>query len=1124
MLKTFPLFLTADIFRTLLLPAAFTLLLAPLAARAENIAPQWVRLGAYNRQNTPPTGQFVDTPPAGLAVDGSGNITVAGTTFNFLNLTHDFHTARYAGSDGAVLWERSYNGSGNAGDVSKAMALDASGNVFVTGSSVGSRGFADLYTAKYAAADGALLWEKRDSGASAGDSLPKALAVDPAGNVIVTGSVKGPGNNSDFYTAKYAAADGALLWQRSYTGLGNGEDDPVAVAVDTLGNVVVTGYSADPTSISPDGQTSDFYTAKYAGANGALIWERRFSGTYLSSSGIVNGSDVPAAMALAPNGDVVVTGSTTTAQARGPDFYTARYAAANGALLWERYYDGPQDPTFLISNDFPFAVAVDSGGNVVVTGTTNPGSSAGSIVTLKYAASNGAPVWQRLVAATVGNGIGGSAFRSLIFDASDNVILTGTILTGFLGDFYTAKYAAGNGAVLLEKRYNPLASVNEEASKIASTPDGGLIVFGRTGDNNDNNLTTVKYLPTATTEPPVLTSPATGSAFANTIAITYALPDAATNGSVKLTFAGATTTVLTLANTQSTYGLHSLSLPSANLNALGYVTALSGPAALADGIYTVTLSYRDTLGDPVASTTNLNVRIDRVAPALTAVTIASNGSNPAYAKVNGVITVTFTANEAIQAPTATIQGSAATITNVGGNTWQATRTVPGGVAQETTTFAISIKDLAGNVLAAVTATTDGSSVTVDRVAPTLTLLGANPQTVEGGAVYVDPGATASDATAGNLNGAIQVTGALNMNVVGTYLRTYAVADFAGNTAAKIRTVRVVDTTPAVITILGDNPVTVEAGLAYHDAGATAQDAVAGNLTASIQTVNLVNTNVVGDYQFKYTVSDGLRSTTAIRTVKVRDTVAPVITILGNNPATVEAGTIYNDGGATASDTFKGNLTAAIQTASNVNANVIGGYAVSYTVSDGVNTASVTRTVRVIGVPIAGADTLGTVENNPINAAAAKLLANDTDPNGLPLSVTGVSPASSQGGTVVLAGGLLTYTPPSGFTGSDSFTYTITNGFGSPAIGIVRVTVSRADGSSLNVVSLTRTLDGFLVQFTGIPGEAYLIQFTDSLAPPVTWQTLTPPGPIQAGPNGLFQLEDKPDPIPPQRFYRAAIPQ
>ena len=82
--------------------------------------------------------------------------------------------------------------------------------------------------------------------------------------------------------------------------------------------------------------------------------------------------DTPTALALTANGDVVVTGSTNTGGDFGElyDFYTAKYASADGALLWQNQYDGPGH-----FRDIPNAVAVDSGGNVIVTGYTSVSNS-----------------------------------------------------------------------------------------------------------------------------------------------------------------------------------------------------------------------------------------------------------------------------------------------------------------------------------------------------------------------------------------------------------------------------------------------------------------------------------------------------------------------------------------------------------------------------------------------------------------------------------------------------------------------------------------------------------------------------------------------------------------------------
>jgi hypothetical protein len=122
--------------------------------------------------------------------------------------------------------------------------------------------------------------------------------------------------------------------------------------------------------------------------------------------------------------------------------------------------------------------------------------------------------------------------RNILIDASDNVIVNGSAYFGFIGDFYTAKYAKANGTLLYEKHYNGVPTSGEISGKIAFTPDGGLVVFGTT----EGFLATVKYLPFPATEPAILTSPASASAFMNTIPFNYRLPDAAANGSLKLTF------------------------------------------------------------------------------------------------------------------------------------------------------------------------------------------------------------------------------------------------------------------------------------------------------------------------------------------------------------------------------------------------------------------------------------------------------------------------------------------------------------------------------------------------------------------------------------------------------------
>jgi hypothetical protein len=93
-----------------------------------------------------------------------------------------------------------------------------------------------------------------------------------------------------------------------------------------------------------------------------------------------------------------------------------------------------------------------------------------------------------------------------------------------------------------------------------------------------------------------------------------------------------------------------------------------------------------------------------------------------------------------------------------------------------------------------------ATLMVDTTAPTLTLLGADPLTIESGSTFTDPGATAADTVAGDLTAAIRVTGTVNANVPGPYVLTYSVSD-GHYTTTVTRTVDVVQTTPPTINTL-----------------------------------------------------------------------------------------------------------------------------------------------------------------------------------------------------------------------------------------------------------------------------------------------------------------------------------
>jgi hypothetical protein len=164
-------------------------------------------------------------------------------------------------------WVARYNGPGNYVDQAAAVALDDSNNVYVTGGSYGEDGLSDYATIKYNAA-GQEEWIARYNGPAEGDDVAAAIAVDGSGNVYVTGSSVGAGGFPDYATIKYSS-NGQQQRVARYNGPDAFFDEAIAIAVDSSGNVYVTGSSYDSDS------TSDYATIKYDSA-GQEQWVSRY--------------------------------------------------------------------------------------------------------------------------------------------------------------------------------------------------------------------------------------------------------------------------------------------------------------------------------------------------------------------------------------------------------------------------------------------------------------------------------------------------------------------------------------------------------------------------------------------------------------------------------------------------------------------------------------------------------------------------------------------------------------------------------------------------------------------------------------------------------------------------------
>ncbi len=247
----------------------------------------------------------------------------------------------------------------------------------------------------------------------------------------------------------------------------------------------------------------------------------------------------------------------------------------------------------------------------------------------------------------------------------------------------------------------------------------------------------------------------------------------------------------------------------------------------------------------------------------------------------------------------------------------------------------------GNLPSPVTRT-----VTVqDTTAPVISLNGGAVVTVEIGDAYTEPGATVSDNDPAYTTTVATVGGdTVDTSSIGTYLVSYtAPTDDANNTPDPVtRTVVVQDTSGPAVTLNGDATVFVELGDNYVELGATAE----GGLP--VITDSEVDVTKAGTYTVTYTATDGDGNDgMATRIVTVRDTTPPVITVSGDDPVSIDLGSVYKDEGATSTDNDPGYVGSVSDDAAAIDTDRPGTYTVTYTTTDDAgNTATATRTVLV----------------------------------------------------------------------------------------------------------------------------------------------------------------------------------
>ncbi len=271
--------------------------------------------------------------------------------------------------------------------------------------------------------------------------------------------------------------------------------------------------------------------------------------------------------------------------------------------------------------------------------------------------------------------------------------------------------------------------------------------------------------------------------------------------------------------------------------------------------YIITYSATDAAGNQSTLTRTVNV-IDDTAPV-----IRLAGDSEVSHRVN----------------TEYVDAGASATDNIDGDVEV---TVTGSVDTSTPnsyTLTYSATDAAGNE----TSLTRTISV-FDDTAPVITLTGDAIIAHNYGDVYTDQGATATDNVDATVT--VTVTGGVTIDAVNSYTITYTATDAAGNEATPVvRTVNVDDLAGPVITLNGDNIITLGKGRVYKELGATALDNVDGELIVEAPT-GTVDYDTIGQYELTYSVSDSANNVSSL--VRTVDVVAPrpfITTWKSDNP-------------------------------------------------------------------------------------------------------------------------------------------------------------------------------------------------------------------------------------------------
>ncbi len=397
-----------------------------------------------------------------MFVDAQGNVYVTGSQKGVSIFGDDLEavTVKY-NSQGVQQWIQNYHAPANNGAFCRAIHVDASGNVYVTGeNAIRSGGSNEMLVIKYSSS-GTQLWANR---LLIGFNRTQGydIITDATGNVYVTGEAA---HLANVFLVKYGPS-GNLINQTFYNRASEGGRK---IGLDGAGKIIIGGYINDNDSLS-------FIALKYE-QNLDFVWATRW-GQGVGNQNVID-------MAIDNNSNIIIAGTE-----HNLDYATVKIDPS-GMVQWGKLYNSS------FGYDKARAVAVDNSGNVFVTGEiwTLGLPLTLDFYTIKYN-SSGTEQWNRTLKPTLP--LDGYSAYDIALDSAGNAYITGSTYNS--SDIITVKYNSA-GTLQWAKSYSG-ATPNSGDYAVAVGVDANGNTY-TTGNSNNNNSTTgndiviIKYAPTS---------------------------------------------------------------------------------------------------------------------------------------------------------------------------------------------------------------------------------------------------------------------------------------------------------------------------------------------------------------------------------------------------------------------------------------------------------------------------------------------------------------------------------------------------------------------------------------------------------------------------------------------------